>query len=271
MTAARCPSYLVSSGTVDLITYEIEKLKPVLKVREATVGDGGFCGSSFLNRIFQKHLEDRFKHLPRWDEETLEEAMDKFEKTTKKNFGGQETDEYVIPVGGLRDDRNLGVKNGRYRMSGKELGKIFAPVTKEVVRLVKAQILQSPKRPKAVLLVGGFGQSSFLRDQIRQSIPDIDVKQPANGWTAVVQGALTKAIAESSPEDCKVYVNSRIARKNYGLIVTAPFDEDEHDSHRKSRSHAEGVHFSTIGLLIRCTGSGVTWMAVIRYIVWNGW
>ena len=219
---------------MDLITYEIESLEPVLRVREATKGNGDFCGSSFLNRIFQKHLEGLFKHLPRWDDETLEEAMDKFEKTTKKNFGGGETDDYVIPVGGLRDDPILGVRNGRYRMPGRQLGKIFAPVTKEIIRLVREQIEESKTRPKAILLVGGgFGQSSFLRDQIRKAVPDIEVKQPANGWTAVVRGALTKAMAESSPGDCRVYVNSRVARKYYGILVNYPFKEEEHDLHRK--------------------------------------
>jgi hypothetical protein len=65
---------------IDLITYEIVELKPMLKVLEATAGKGGVCGSSILNRIFQKHLEDRFRTSRGWDEEVLEEALDKFEK-----------------------------------------------------------------------------------------------------------------------------------------------------------------------------------------------
>ena len=49
----------------------------MLKVREATAGTGCIAGSSLLNRIFQKHLEDRFKGSRGWDEEVLEEAMGK--------------------------------------------------------------------------------------------------------------------------------------------------------------------------------------------------
>ena len=78
---------------IDLITYEIVALKPMLQVREATAGKGGVCGSSILNRIFQKHLEVRFKRTRGWDEEVLEEAMEKFEKTAKRNFGGSLFDE----------------------------------------------------------------------------------------------------------------------------------------------------------------------------------
>ena len=78
----------------DLITYEIVELKPMLKAREATAGKGGVCGSSFLNRIFRKHLLDRFGTMRGWDEEVLEDALDKFEKVTKRHFGGSLVDEY---------------------------------------------------------------------------------------------------------------------------------------------------------------------------------
>ena len=63
----------------------------MLKVREATMGKGGVCGSTILNRIFQKHIEDRFKGMRGWNNEGLEDGMEKFEKTTKRNFGGSLT------------------------------------------------------------------------------------------------------------------------------------------------------------------------------------
>jgi hypothetical protein len=47
-----------SDIVIDLITYEIVELKPMLKVREATAGKGGVRGSSILNHNFPKHLED---------------------------------------------------------------------------------------------------------------------------------------------------------------------------------------------------------------------
>lgn len=44
--------------------------------------------SSILNRIFKNHLEDTFKGMRGWDEDALEDAMEKFELTTKRKFGG---------------------------------------------------------------------------------------------------------------------------------------------------------------------------------------
>lgn len=61
-------------GTVDLISYTVSELRPVLHIVEATPGSGMLCGSSFLNRIFQSHLESKFVHQRGWDEEVLEEV-----------------------------------------------------------------------------------------------------------------------------------------------------------------------------------------------------
>ena len=61
-------------GTVDLITYKVSSLKPVLKLAEASPGSGSLCGASFLNRGFQKYLEEKLGNQPEWDEEVMEEV-----------------------------------------------------------------------------------------------------------------------------------------------------------------------------------------------------
>ena len=61
-------------GTVDLITYKITSLKPILKLAEASPGSGSLCGASFLNRGFQEFLEEKLGNEPGWDEEVLEEV-----------------------------------------------------------------------------------------------------------------------------------------------------------------------------------------------------
>lgn len=60
---------------------------------------------------------------------------------------------------------------------------IFDPVVKEVVSLVLGQIDATREAVKAVLLVGGFGQNTFLRDSIRQAVTSkgIEVMQSPNG------------------------------------------------------------------------------------------
>ena len=61
-------------GTVDLISYKVATLSPNLQITEAAPGSGSLCGSSFLNRIFAKFLQDKFGDDEDWDDGVLEEV-----------------------------------------------------------------------------------------------------------------------------------------------------------------------------------------------------
>lgn len=80
-------------GTVDLISYKVSALKPILRVEEAAPGTGSVCGSTILNRIFQKFLTDRFSGDSAWDEDVLEEAMKRFEVTVHAHYQTSRTAE----------------------------------------------------------------------------------------------------------------------------------------------------------------------------------
>ena len=94
-------------GTVDLISYTVSELKPILKVTEAATGSGRLCGSTFLNRIFQKYLVDKLGLNSEWDDEVVEDAMKRFDLVTKKAFRGKPDEEFVIP-GGFPESIRLG-------------------------------------------------------------------------------------------------------------------------------------------------------------------
>ena len=61
-------------GTVDLISYTVTTLKPQLEIIEATAGTGMLCGSTFLNRRFEKFLEDKLGKEVGWDKDVLDEV-----------------------------------------------------------------------------------------------------------------------------------------------------------------------------------------------------
>lgn len=84
-------------GTVDLISYTVSALKPILKVQEATTGSGRLCGSTFLNRILQKFLVDKLQLNSEWDDEVVEDATKRFYLVTKKAFRGGANEEHIIP------------------------------------------------------------------------------------------------------------------------------------------------------------------------------
>lgn len=216
-------------GTVDLISYTVTALKPILQVEEAAMGTGRICGSTFLNRIFKRFLEEKLGLNEEWDDEVVEDALKRFDLVTKKSFRGDMDEEFVIPVPGLADDPAQGVRRGKFRITGAQVSKIFEPVVQDVVTLVKGQIASTGKKVKAVLMVGGFGQNAYLRETIRASIdPSIEVMQPPNGWTAVVRGALMKGLSQLEPTTARVKVASRTARKHYGTEIMNKYDSVKH-------------------------------------------
>ncbi|KAK0613320.1 hypothetical protein B0T14DRAFT_438063 [Immersiella caudata] len=219
-------------GTVDLIAYTITKLKPVLEVEEATAGTGGLCGSSFLNRRFVSFLKNRIGHLDGFDDELLAEAVDKFEKTVKRQFtaNARPNDSFAIPVGGLQDKPELGIRRGRFALKASDLHAIFEPVVQEVIQLVKQQISDCKIPIRGVLMVGGFGASNYLKERLRNAIDKkIIVLQPPNAWLAVVHGAVMKGLALSAPAQLTtVRVQNRKARKHYGMQWDTTYSDDIH-------------------------------------------
>ena len=61
-------------GTVDLITYTVSSLEPILTFTEACPGSGSLCGGSILNRVFAALMEKKLGQEVGWDEEVLEEV-----------------------------------------------------------------------------------------------------------------------------------------------------------------------------------------------------
>lgn len=144
---------------------------------------------------------------------------------------------FTIPVGGLANNKELGISRGRFALKASDLQTIFEPVVQEVVKLVKEQISSSKVPIRAVLLVGGFGASSYLKERLRNSVDSkIQIMQPPNAWLAVVHGAVMKGLAQSAPEQLTlVRVQNRKARKHYGTEWRTKYDEKLHGDLKHKR------------------------------------
>ncbi|ODM17734.1 hypothetical protein SI65_06522 [Aspergillus cristatus] len=162
---------------------------------------------------FEEFLENRLSFCPGWGRDTLEEALHRFETVAKRTFCGNDDDDFHFPVLGIADNAKAGVRRGRFFVTGKEMKEIFNP---------------------AIFLVGGFGQSPYFRKYLHDHFaPGIEVLAPVDGWTAVVRGALIKTVGEICPSATGASVESRVARKNYGLRKQTSFDPKVHDDSRK--------------------------------------
>lgn len=130
------------------------------------------------------------------------------------------------------------MKRGKLVLKSEDVKQILEPVIGQVVKLVLEQIRTTSGEVKAVLLVGGFGTSMYLRERIKEAVSKkIEVIQPPYGWSAVVRGAVLKGLAQSDPKHSKIRLTSRIARKHLGTCVGVIFDEKIHSESRKFVTH----------------------------------
>ncbi|KAF2497640.1 hypothetical protein BU16DRAFT_606211 [Lophium mytilinum] len=215
-------------GTVDLISYTVVQVHPRLDSMEATAGTGAMCGSSMLNKNFQSHLKSHFGN-DYWTDERLTEANEDFE-LFKKTF--KPSGEPLTLRVEMDTNVELGVRRNRYTMSQEEMqSRIFEPIIQDIINLVKEQLSSISTGVSAILMVGGFGQSEYLKNRVQAAVSSsIYVLQPADGWTAVVRGAAMMGISRASGGLGTVGVVSRIARKHYGVELMTLFEHSRHDS-----------------------------------------
>lgn len=131
----------------------------------------------------------------------------------------------------LRVDPSLGLWRNRYTMSQEDMRtKIFEPIMKDIICLVKEQVDMAGDEVAAVLLVGGFGQSRYLKARVRDATASGTlVLQPENGWTAVVKGAAIHGLGRYRPALAQIEVTSRVARRSYGTCLLTKYDMLRHD------------------------------------------
>ncbi|KAL9031252.1 MAG: hypothetical protein Q9196_000720 [Gyalolechia fulgens] len=269
-------------GTVDLITYRVTARGSIVRVVEVGSGRGDQCGSIFLNRRFEKFLREKLSDHHSWREDMMEEALMRFESEVGRK-SGQGIRYYInalqrrssgvsavpkrktirfqaslVPnfdsnakgctVPGFTESKALDVHRARFLLKGSDLFELFEPVINRVLKLVTDQIatVEGTNNPtvKAVLMVGGFGENTYLNERLRQALigRSIGVWKTANAWTAVLRGALMKGMAQACPKSTRVGISGRLARSNYGTESAKVYDESVHEATRRFWSDANNRH-----------------------------
>ncbi|KAF5536279.1 heat shock 70 kDa 12B [Fusarium napiforme] len=227
-------------GTVDLITYKIEKLDPLI-MSESVKGDGGLCGAMFLDEKFLNLLKETipFEAQRSLGKQTFHRIMESdWEGGLKSSFCETSGD---LPLQLSYDDLiSTNFFPSKFIIDVSEIReKVFDPVVEDVKQLVQKQVnavkYKYKKKPKFVILVGGFGRSLYLHQRLQDAVGNrVDVLQQdgEKPWTAVLRGAVLHGLARTNhTSSIKVTVASRVSRHSYGTLVNiSPFDPKEHDS-----------------------------------------
>ena len=218
-------------GTVDLVSYEVKQVEPVLKLQECTTGAGDFCGASFIDRALEKLLQIRMGSA--YDSMSLmhkQQIAENFE-TSKMAFRDDPSKPtFYVNVPTIANLLNAGVVDHQFEISRDEMRSLFDPVVKKILELVQEQVQlasDGTNKVTAILLVGWFGESEYLYIRIRAwaSPMGIQVLQPRDAATAVVQGAVLKVLEARTGKAIQL---ARRARWSYGIPTKEVFVEGRH-------------------------------------------
>ncbi|KAI9015285.1 hypothetical protein CLU79DRAFT_707673 [Phycomyces nitens] len=210
-------------GTVDLIVFEINETAGLRSLREVTKGSGSSCGSIFLDERMRDLLNNRFCTHAKDNKEAIQHLVNCFVESTKPNFENEEDEFLVIPATrGLNSSvmSDIGAVDGRLQITFDELREdVFEPVVKQVLELISDQIAQLKTKLDTIFLVGGFGQSKYLGERVKDTFKSKvgSICVPSRGEMAVVRGAVMYGIDPNK-------ITHRVLRRTYGLEVHHSFD-----------------------------------------------
>ncbi|KAJ4360578.1 uncharacterized protein N0V89_001144 [Didymosphaeria variabile] len=234
----------MGGGTVDLISYRVAELEPTI-VEEVTMGTGGQCGGSFVDRGFLKWFEekvgvDNFGKVAgcRADELSrtslppkLGRVVQEFTLTAKSGFSG--TEEYFLRLPtalSAVDDEKRGMNDGEMQVTATDMKKIFEIPLRRTKELLNGQIQQARRSGKAklkyIFMVGGFAESPYMYKELSAlaRASGIQAIKPPYAWSAIVRGAAAKGLEG----DGSAAIRSRICRRHYGTDCSTRFRAGEH-------------------------------------------
>ncbi|KAM3557081.1 hypothetical protein ARSEF4850_005239 [Beauveria asiatica] len=233
-------------GTVDITTYEIEEVQPLLKLREIAVGIAGKCGATFVDRNFFKLMADRFgEAFTDLDPEQIGPGstfMNQFEQRKKDfSYGNINRRAHRIPLFmpalkyTSRTETFYEKRSSSILLTHGDLMDIFKPVVKKIIFLIEDQVYRTKElgetRISTIVLVGGFASSPYPRESIQDWCDENEMRltTPMSGaWSAIVCGAVLRGLEGS-------IVREKKCRRHYGTELAYEFVPAQDKNYDRSK------------------------------------
>ncbi|CAG8570024.1 17605_t:CDS:2 [Gigaspora margarita] len=201
-------------GTVDITTMKWLKSG---KLSEIIESKGDYCGGNYVDQEFLKFLakkvgESTIKNLKEHHYGQIQYVIHKYVKDTIRDE--LESSMWVITI--KYDD----------------VKKMFDPIIDKIITLIHGRLEALDSNCSAMLLVGGFSESKYLRSRIRNEFKKIvpNISSPSLPMLAIVKGAVQFGASQ------KIIVD-RILKWTYGTDVirkwkpSDPLDRKIDDDH----------------------------------------
>jgi hypothetical protein len=126
----------------------------------------------------------------------------------KRGFSRNSSETWSVDLAGVEDDPDNGVEDTTISIRTSTLTLIFNTVCTQIQSLVERQLEHMGTNNvscKAILLVGGFGESKYLYDFLktsnRQAHPGVQILQDTQAISAVCRGATLSGLDYAKSRD----------------------------------------------------------------------
>ncbi|KAI7894650.1 uncharacterized protein EV154DRAFT_68672 [Mucor mucedo] len=240
--------------TVDLFTFNLQvDEKKMSVVSQIGNGIGDTCGSNSLDLRFKGYLRDFYNSFGVNTGKSnilLDDIMQNFEYNIKPNFMPSLQDDSCYDINFLgkdpidstcNSDSMMANGNITLKMKNQDMKEnIFDPIAERILALIDDQLNQAKKgniRIDAILMVGGFSQSRYLQQRIKDQYKGVCyVSAPSDGAAAISLGAVSYAL---NPR----VVTKKTAQSSLSLMVQAPLDKALTDSSEKMKGPNGDLNF----------------------------
>lgn len=230
-------------GTVDITLHEIQKDG---KIKELEQASGGAWGGTYVDQAFYDILEDLLgkQHFERYQRDHAADLMEIYSEFEHKKRGLESvTDKttcarnisLTIPLS-LKHfykstfDKDIEHSSGegfvwcqdKLRISCQRFSDLFDVACTGIVNHIE-KLLNLPRAEgtNTILMVGGFSESLYLQNKIKDSFKHIKIVVPIQAGLAVLKGAVLFGHDPSA-------ISVRVARYTYGVNTCVKFDRRCH-------------------------------------------
>ncbi|KAG8813630.1 hypothetical protein FRC17_001477 [Serendipita sp. 399] len=207
-------------STVDSTLYCCRRESPLV-LEEVCASACVQAGGVYVDRAVEDLLKHKLANSNYGDEETISLMVRQFEQKTKRTFDGSQTSN-IIHFGTPRDnDKNHGIVKGKLTLGRDDVGAAYTRVISNITE--SCRTLLGNRNVQHLLLVGGFGESPYLRQQLKNIFDErrtqvVTIDEPSK--KAAADGAVIWYLTQ--------LVEARAARFDYGIICAENYDRNLH-------------------------------------------
>ncbi|KAG8793238.1 hypothetical protein FRC12_003455 [Ceratobasidium sp. 428] len=212
-------------STVDTTAYRVTKTLPVLELEEVKASACIQAGGVFVDLECEKHLKGILDTIELDEEERgdyIQNGVNDFETFTKRSFGSKGSKgtpplEYRINMQCRLQQPEYKIRRGVVTLGSETIQSFFESCVAETAGCIRQQM--SGFNPKHILLVGGFGDSPYLRHKLLSEFNNV-------GCSVTIANELTsKAVADGAVIwSAKLSVIKRATRTSYGTEVSVGYN-----------------------------------------------